>query len=51
MQQYISGMIQMHLMELITLVYMKTIMKNEMEVTIEYSQALGMKQNLNWTEK
>jgi hypothetical protein len=51
MQQYISGMIQTHLMEWITLVYMKTIMKNEMEVTIEYLQTLDMKQNLNWTEK
>jgi len=47
MQEYISGIIQMHLLEWTTLVYMKTTMKNEMEVTIAYLQALDMKKNLN----
>jgi hypothetical protein len=47
MQQYISGMMQTHLLEWITLVYMKTIIKNAIEVTTAYLQALDMKQNLN----
>ena len=37
----------MHLLECTALVYMKTTMKNEMEVTIAYLQALDMKKNLN----
>jgi hypothetical protein len=42
MQQYISGIIQTHLLEWITLVYMKTTMKNDMEVTVAYLQALDI---------